>query len=138
MWSSDSMSRRTERENAFIVIFESLFNDVTVEDIIESAKETLDWEDNDYVLSTSNGVIDNAAEFDELINNNLKNGWTVNRLSKVTLALLRLAIYEMKYVSDVPASVAINEAVELCKKYATDADASLLNGVLGSISKELE
>ena len=132
------MSRRTERENAFIVIFESLFNDVTVEDVIESAKETLDWEDNDYVLSTSNGVIDNAAEFDELINNNLKNGWTVNRLSKVTLALLRLAIYEMKYVSDVPASVAINEAVELCKKYATDADASLLNGVLGSISKELE
>ena len=132
------MSRRTERENTFIVIFESLFNDVTVEDIIESAKETLDWEDNDYVLSTSNGVIDNAAEFDELINNNLKNGWTVNRLSKVTLALLRLAIYEMKYVSDVPASVAINEAVELCKKYATDADASLLNGVLGSISKELE
>ena len=132
------MSRRTERENAFIVIFESLFNDVTVEDIIESAKETLDWEDNDYVLSTSNGVIDNAAEFDDLINNNLKNGWTVNRLSKVTLALLRLAIYEMKYVSDVPASVAINEAVELCKKYATDADASLLNGVLGSISKELE
>lgn len=132
------MSRRTERENAFIVIFESLFNDVTVEDIIESAKETLDWEDNDYVLSTSNGVIDNTAEFDELINNNLKNGWTVNRLSKVTLALLRLAIYEMKYVSDVPASVAINEAVELCKKYATDADASLLNGVLGSISKELE
>lgn len=138
MWSSDSMSRRTERENTFIVIFESLFNDVTVEDIIESAKETLDWEDNDYVLSTSNGVIDNTAEFDELINNNLKNGWTVNRLSKVTLALLRLAIYEMKYVSDVPASVAINEAVELCKKYATDADASLLNGVLGSISKELE
>ena len=132
------MSRRTERENAFIVIFESLFNDVTVEDIIESAKETLDWEDNDYVLSTSNGVIDNTAEFDELININLKNGWTVNRLSKVTHALLRLAIYEMKYVSDVPASVAINEAVELCKKYATDADASLLNGVLGSISKELE
>ena len=132
------MSRRTERENAFIVIFESLFNDVTVEDIIESAKETLDWEDNDYVLSTSNGVIDNTAEFDELINVNLKNGWTVNRLSKVTLALLRLAIYEMKYVSDVPASVAIHEAVELCKKYATDADASLLNGVLGSISKELE
>ena len=126
------MSRRTERENAFIVIFESLFNDVTVEDIIESAKETLDWEDNDYVHSTSNGVID------KLININLKNGWTVNRLSKVTLALLRLAIYEMKYVSDVPASVAINEAVELCKKYATDADASLLNGVLGSISKELE
>lgn len=138
MWSSDSMSRRTERENTFIVIFESLFNDVTVEDIIESAKETLDWEDNDYVLSSSNGVIDNTAEFDELINNNLKNGWTVNRLSKVTLALLRLAIYEMKYVSNVPASVAINEAVELCKKYATDADASLLNGVLGSISKELE
>ena len=132
------MSRRTERENTFIVIFESLFNDVTVEDIIESAKETLDWEDNDYVLSSSNGVIDNTAEFDELINNNLKNGWTVNRLSKVTLALLRLAIYEMKYVSNVPASVAINEAVELCKKYATDADASLLNGVLGSISKELE
>ena len=132
------MSRRTERENTFIVIFESLFNDVTVEDIIESAKETLDWEDNDYVLSTANGVIDNTAEFDELININLKNGWTVNRLSKVTLALLRLAIYEMKYVSDVPASVAINEAVELCKKYATDADASLLNGVLGSISKESE
>ena len=131
------MSRRNERENAFIVIFESLFNDTTIEDIIESAKETLDWEDNEYVLTTAKGVVDNTADFDELINNNLKNGWNVSRLSKVTLALLKLAIYEMKYVSDVPTSVAINESVELCKKYATDADASLLNGVLGSISKEV-
>ena len=132
------MSRRVEREKAFIVIFESLFNDVCVEDIIESAQETLDWEDSEYVMTTSKGVVDMSVSLDELINNNLKNGWTVSRLSKVTLALLRLAIYEMKYVSDVPASVAINEAVELCKKYATESDAALLNGVLGSISKEGE
>lgn len=131
------MSRRAEREQVFIVIFESLFNESTVEDIIEAAKESLEWNDCDNVLFTSKAVIDHSSELDEYIASNLKSGWTIPRLSKVTLALLRLAIYEMKYVDDVPTGVAINEAVELCKKYATESDASFLNGVLGSISKEV-
>lgn len=130
------MSRRAEREQTFIVIFESLFNETTVEDIVELAKETLEWNDSEYVASTSKAVIDLSSELDEYIISNLKSGWTISRLSKVTLALLRLAIYEMKYADDVPTKVAINEAVELCKKYATESDASFLNGVLGSVSKE--
>lgn len=132
------MTRRAEREKAFIIVFESLFNDNSVEDIISLAEESLDWEESEYVVSTTKAISQCADELDEHIVNNLKSGWTLSRLSKVTLALLRLAVYEMKYLSDVPSSVAINEAVELCKKYATESDASFLNGVLGSISKEVE
>ena len=65
-------------------------------------------------------------------------GWKTNRLPKVNLAILRLAIYEIKYVDDVPASVAINEAVELAKKYSGEGDYSFINGILGSVAKGVE
>ena len=66
---------------------------------------------------------------------NLKTGWTIERVSKVDLALLKLAIYEMKYADSVPDNVAINEAVELAKKYSSKDDASFINGILGAISR---
>ena len=67
--------------------------------------------------------------------NTYSKGWKTNRLPKVNLAILRLAIYEIKYVDDVPASVAINEAVELAKKYSGEGDYSFINGILGSVAK---
>ena len=131
------MSRHEEREIAFIICFESLFTDSDIADIIEDGKETLDWEISEYIEGVSFGVYEKREELDETINSYLKTGWTTARISKVMLALLRLAIYEMKYVKDVPVSVAVNEAVELCKTYACETDASMLNGVLGSVSKEI-
>ena len=131
------MSRHIEREHAFIVGFESLFDDSDIIDIISNASEALEWDKSDYVEAVSVGVLEKREELDKIINRYLKRGWSTARISKVTLALLRLAIYEIKYVDDVPESVAVNEAVELCKEYATESDASLLNGVLGSVIKGL-
>ena len=67
----------------------------------------------------------------------MKKGWTISRISKTSLAILKLAIYEIKYVDDVPAKVAINEAVNLAKKYGADDEPSFVNGLLGAVYKEL-
>lgn len=129
------MKRQEARELAFVIIFEKEINGESIENIIENAKESRDIKINEYITKTVNGVFENIENLDEIIKNNIK-GWNISRLSKVTLALLRLAIFEINYNEEVPNSVAINEAVELCKKYATFDDASYLNGVLGAILRK--
>ena len=76
-------------------------------------------------------------EIDEIIKNSLIN-WTIDRVSKVNLTIVRLAIAEMLYINDVPEVVAINEAIELTKKYSDDKSSSFINGVLDKILKTLE
>ena len=76
-------------------------------------------------------------EIDAAIESNLK-GWSKQRISKVSLALLRMAVCEMKYFDKVPVGVSINEAVEICKVYGSDEDKGFVNGILGSISREKE
>ena len=94
-------------------------------------------EDNlGYIQTVVNGVDEKSAELDEIIGANLKKGWTVHRISKVSLAILRLALFEIKYVDDVPEKVAINEAVELAKTYGGEDDAKFVNGILGAIVKK--
>ena len=80
---------------------------------------------------------DGVEEIDALISTHLSKGWKISRISRISLAIMRVAVYEMKNVEEVPVSVAINEAVVLAKKYSVD-DASFINGVLGAIAKELE
>ena len=126
------MTRTQEREQAFILIFESEFQDGAASDLIAAARETMNWADSAYVDKTVSEVMEKKAEIDASFAAFLKKGWSIDRLAKVPLALLRLAVYEITSSDDVPASVAINEAVELCKKYATESDAAYLNGVLGS------
>ena len=75
-------------------------------------------------------------EIDEIIASHLKKGWTLSRISKPSLAILRLAVYEMKYLDNVPQSVSINEAVELAKKYTID-ESKFVNGILGTYSREI-
>ncbi len=77
---------------------------------------------------------EHKSEFNELISKYLKS-WKLSRLPKVSLAILYVAIYEMKYADSVPDNVAINEAVELAKKYSSKDDASFINGILGAISR---
>ncbi len=132
------MTRHTLREHAFIVIFEGLFGNSEPEETLEDAIEALEWKDDEYVRTTVLGVHEKKEELDNMIIPYLKKGWTIARLSRVTYALLKLAIYEIKYVDDVPEGVAVNEAVELCKEYATETDASLLNGILGNVIKGLK
>ena len=82
------------------------------------------------------GTIEHLDEIDQLIESKLKN-WKLSRISKVSLSILRVAVYELKYMDDVPTNVSINEAVELAKQYANEDDYSFINGVLGAIAKEL-
>lgn len=128
------MTRKEARNQAFVLIFEKGINNESVEDILEAAKvcrEFLEDEDG-YTVKAFTGVYDNLEEIDGIISDNLS-GWTINRISKVSLAVLRLAIYEIKYMDDIPESVSIDEAVELCKTYSTQDDASFVNGVLGTV-----
>ncbi len=124
------MSRTEQREQAFCLVFQNLFNN---EETLAIYEENVAKVGN-YAKALFEGVDSKIEELDEIINAYSK-GWKTNRLPKVNLAILRLAIYEIKYVDDVPASVAINEAVELAKKYSGEGDYSFINGVLGSVAK---
>lgn len=137
--NTDVISRRSAREQAFILLFEMCFcqDDFSIDLVKENALDSRDVEFCDYAEKVALGVNEHKDELDEIIDAHLKKGWKINRLSKVTLAVLRLAIYEMKYEDNVPFSVSINEAVELSKKFSID-ESGFVNGVLGAISKDLE
>lgn len=129
------MTRREAREQAFIVLFEKVFDEESsISEIVASAKESDLIKINSFAENTLKTVEENYAEIDETIELNSQD-WTLSRLPKVTLAVLRLAVAEIKYVDEVPNGVAVNEAVELAKKYGTNEDASFVNGVLGAIAK---
>ena len=130
------MTRKQAREEAFILIFEKLFSDSTVEEILELACEVRDLEPDEYIKKVFFGVYENTTEIDALISENSV-GWKIERISKTALALLRLALYEMKYYDEIPVSVSINEAVEICKKYATKEDSSFINGILSTVAKAM-
>lgn len=128
-------NKRKSREQAFIILFEKSFNmEMSVEEIIETAVEAEvvvpDGFTNDIALRAQ----ENLDDIDSEIEKNLK-GWSKSRISKVSLALLRMAICEMKYFDDIPVGASINEAVEICKIYGSDEDKSFVNGVLGSVSR---
>ena len=134
----DIMTRKEERELAFTLIFEKIFNDeLTMQEIFENAVEARLIEENTFAFSVAQLTYENCEEIDRLINENSV-GWRVERLPKVSLAILRLALCEILYVPSVPTGVSINEAVELAKKFATQEDASFINGILGKYVRENE
>ena len=131
----NTMTRREAREQAFFVLFEKIFDkESTISEIISKAKEAELIKLNGFAELTLKNVEDNLEAIDALIIENSEK-WSIERLPKVSLAILRLAIGEIKYCEDVPAGVAVNEAVELSKKYGTEADAAFVNGLLGTIVK---
>ena len=130
------MTRKQAREEAFILVFEKEFNDNGIEDILDAAAEARDLVPDDYINTVFKGVYENLEELDMLISESSV-GWNIKRISKTALCIMRLAIFEMKYLDDIPVSVSINEAVELCKKYATENDASFVNGILSTVAKAL-
>ena len=130
------MTRKEERELAFTLIFEKIFNDdLTVEEIIKNAVEARLIEENVFSCSLAQLTYDNRDEIDKIISENSV-GWKIERLPKVTLAIMRLAFCELLYVPSVPTGVTINEAVELAKKFASQEDASFINGILGKYVRE--
>lgn len=127
------LNRTKAREQAFILIFEKGFSSHDISELIEVAKECLDdYQDSDFTERLAKGTIENLEYIDEIIEKNCI-GWSTKRISKVALAVMRLCCYEIFFEKDIPTGVSIDQAVELAKKYATEDDASYINGVLGGI-----
>ena len=129
-----SSPRRSVREAAFLLSFEKLFRDDPLEEIFEAAKEVGDFDFNEESQTLVKNIYEKADELDGIIAE-FSDKRAVNRIPKVNLAVLRLAIYESMYDDRVPVNVAISEAVRLTQTYALGSDVSFVNGVLGSFSK---
>ena len=136
------MSRRELREQIFKFIFRVEFNDA--EEMQEQKQfffdnfaleeQEIKEADAAYISEKSRKIIERLEEIDEMINKQAK-GWTTQRMGKVDLAILRLAVYEIVFDDDVPTGVAINEAVELAKKFGQEESSGFVNGVLAKFAK---
>lgn len=140
------MSRKLAREIAFKIVFASNFQneEINLEEMMiallkgNANDEDINSEDKRYIQEISNGVHEKVTELDETIEKHLK-GWTMERICKTDLAILRLAIYEILYRNDIPNKVSINEAVELAKSFSEESSPSFINGVLAEIiNKKME
>ncbi len=131
------MSRRKLRETIFLFLFRIEFN--TEEEVMEQlswyfdAKEEIEEEDKKYIREKIAAILASRESIDEIILTNCK-GWRLERLGKAELAIMRLAVYEMKSDNDIPTGVAINEAVELAKIYCSEEAPRFVNGVLAKLA----
>ncbi len=131
------MTRKELRELAFVLLFEQAVTEDFMPEIIMCAEELRECKIDDYALTLACGADQHQVLIDEAINKySLK--WNVSRLPKVSVAVLRLCVYEMMFERNIPISVSINEAVELAKTFGTQDDASYINGVLSSIAKDFD
>ena len=128
-------NRRTARDTAFKYLFIKHITNGDMTEITEPLAElSFREEDKAYIEKAVAGTMENLAEIDEKIEANSK-GWKKSRISSVCLSALRLAIYEILYMDDIPTSVSINEAVEIIKTYDDPKTASFANGILGKLEK---
>ncbi|MCM1104030.1 MAG: transcription antitermination factor NusB [bacterium] len=132
------MSRRELRERIFLLLFRVEFN--RMEDMPEQIQLFFSQEENEaseeeqrYISGKYGNIAARLPEIDARINEQAK-GWTTGRMGKVDLTIIRLAVYEICYDDDIPTSVAINEAVELAKKFGQDESAGFINGVLAKFA----
>ena len=132
------MNRSATRESAFKLIYsfeiQKEISEEQVELFIEN-NQIVNEESKQYIKQTIKGLQENEGRIIELISSNLKSHWKIERISKVDVALLKLAIYEIKY-TQIPFKVVINEVVELAKKYGDDNSKNFINGILASVVKE--
>jgi len=132
----DMMGRSKLRENIFKLLFLSTFNkeDEMPQQLQLFFDSIPELKDNDqkYMEEKYAMVKEHLRQIDEMLNQS-SSGWKTSRMSKVDLAILRLAAFEVKFDEDVPNSVAINEAVELAKRFGGDDSSAFINGILGAI-----
>jgi len=134
------MNRTRAREISFSLIFALDFQQEDIYDRLSEMKE--DWEEENqdqipFIEETVSAVYQNLEKLDTAISTHLKTGWSIARISKVSLAVLRLAVYEIT-MTDMPDKAAVNEAINLMKKYDDPVMASFVNGVLASVLRERE
>jgi len=132
------MQRSAMRELAFKLVYEIEVQKDTQEDCLDIFVENNEIEDENviaYLKDIKEGISKNQEEINKLIVDNLRDNWSLNRISKINLSLIKVAIYEMLY-KGLPYKVAINEVVELAKKYADESAPVFINGILASVVKE--
>lgn len=130
------MTRHQMRESAFLLTFERIFNDAPTDEILALARECDTVAVDERVEELFLGVDAKQAELDAEIEKYLKN-WTLSRISRVSLAVLRVAMYEILFVDDMETDVAISEAVKIAQEYTGREDVSFINGVLSSATKAM-
>ena len=148
------MSRTTARAAAMQMIFEKISGGQGGEDTLKMVYDELredglpgverigrkepDEEDREYITAALEGVLEHLEEIDALIEKNTAKGWSIERISLVNLTILRLAVWEILFVDDVPGSVSIAEAMELTERFSDPEDKAFINGILGTILREHE
>ena len=134
------MSRKTAREVSVKLAFARLFGgEDTYEAVLDKSGITEQPSEED--IAYSQQVLDGIAEHDAEINSTIKEiaiGWRIERMPRVDLSILRVAIFEMLYREDIPLSVSINEAVELAKEFGGERSSAYINGMLGTLAKSIE
>ena len=130
-----SMKRSQAREQAFLLVFEKSFHGYELPEVIEAAIQARELTEDPFMEQLAQGVFAHLEEIDAAIESHCI-GWKKARIPRVSLAIMRLCVYELLYEADIPDSVSINEAVELAKRFANEEDAGYINGVLGSIQRE--
>jgi N utilization substance protein B len=133
------LRRHETRENAMKILFQTQIQRDDIDEQIArycEENEIVEGPEHDYFVNVVNGVLGHVQKLDEMIAKHAK-GWTISRMPKVDLAIMRICIYEMIYRKDIPATVSMNEAVELTKQYSGDDSKAFVNGVLGKVYEDL-
>lgn len=134
------MNRSAAREQAFKLLYSLEIQKENLQEQIElyfENEEISNEKTKEYINNIVNGIEKNISEIEPKISENLKKDWKLDRISKINLVLLKLAIYEILY-TETPYKVVINEVVEIAKKYGDDTSPNFINGILASIVKESE
>ena len=132
----EKLTRRTARENAFLAAFASTFDNTMPEYVIALNNELGENRVDEFGRKLIDDYYEHSAEINDMIRDHLK-GWTIDRIPRVSLTVLRLALSEILYGEEKLPSVTINEAVELTKKFGGNEDYQFVNGLLGSVVREL-
>lgn len=132
------MKRKQARELLMQLLFQMNINNDYGSEIIERFKNNYQLEEqNEYFDSTLKAVLQHMQEINSLIEKSTEN-WKIERISKVELAVIRLSVAEILFISEIPQSVSINEAVELSKKFSGEESGKFVNGILGSIVRKID
>ena len=132
------LTRKEAREEAFRLLFETEFQkDVSPEEVYALAKEDREFGENTYITTVYFGVCEHLEEIDEILMRH-SNGWKTGRITPVSRSVIRLCIYEMLYMEDIPNAVSLNEAIELVKQFDDHKMKAFVNGLLNGAKNEIE
>lgn len=133
------MGRKQAREGTMKLLYQMEINEDYSEEALSVYLEnfSFDNQEKEYILDAMSSIKENIETIDQYISENLE-GWSINRLAKVDLSVLRIAIYEILYRKDIPLEVAINEAIETVKIYSAEESFKFINGVLGGFVRSLD